>query len=120
MASTINATLYTALNTLGYTVREQGSFGATETLPTTFITYQVIAVGDINHFDNAPNLYTTRVQVALYSTDPAITQAADATLWTPLKAAGFMRLSGGRQLPFDAASGHYGYTRDYRLLEREA
>ena len=117
MASLYN-TLYTALATLGYTVREQGTFGATESLPATFITYQLIFRNDITHADNAPSANVSRVQVALYSTDPAIKQAAFDTLNAPMLAAGFMR-AGGRDLPFDARTGHYGYTCDYRLYSKE-
>lgn len=114
----IYSTLYTALATLGYTVREQGTFTDAETLPATFVTYQMIFKNDIAHSDNAPSSNVARVQVALYSTDPAIKQGADAALFVPLKAAGFMRV-GGRDLPFDPSTGHYGYTCDYRLYQEE-
>jgi hypothetical protein len=110
--------VYTALATLGYEVREQGTFSDDDVLPATFITYTLISKGDIRHSDNEPTSNVSRVQVALYSTDPAIKQAADATLFVPMKAAGFLR-AGGRDLPFDPVSGHYGYACDYRLHQEE-
>ncbi len=110
--------VYTALATLGYEVREQGTFSDDEVLPATFITYNLISKSDIRHSDNEATSNVSRVQVALYSTDPAIKQAADGTLFTVMKAAGFMR-AGGRDLPFDPSTGHYGYACDYRLHQEE-
>ena len=110
--------VYTALATLGYEVREQGTFSEDDTLPSTFITYNLISKGDIRHSDNEPTSNVSRVQVALYSTDPALKQAADGSLFTVMKAAGFMR-AGGRDLPFDPVSGHFGYACDFRLYQEE-
>jgi len=110
--------VYTALASLGYEVREQGTFSEDEALPATFITYTLISKGDIRHSDNEPTSSVGRVQVALYSTDPAIKQAADGLLFGVMKAAGFMR-AGGRDLPFDPTTGHYGYACDYRLYQEE-
>ena len=101
-----------------YPVREQGAFAANETLPETFITYQLIDEPDTAHYDNEPVSKTSRFQVALYSKDPALKQGADALFRSVMITAGFLR-SGGRDLPYDKGTGHYGYASDYRFYETE-
>lgn len=114
----IYKTIYDTLSPLGYDVREQGAYGEDEALPATLITYQLITKSDITHTDNEPTSSITRVQVALYSTDPEIKQDADATLWAVMKPAGFLRM-GGRDLPYDHTTGHYGYVCEYRFHQKE-
>lgn len=118
MSSNIYSILYSALSGLGYTVREQGTFGSTETLPATFITYQLIEQPNDSHYDNRPISTTSRMQVTLYSQDPAIKQNADNLFKSVLLPAGFMR-AGGRDLPFNSDTGHYAYTSDYRYYDME-
>ncbi|MBU5670251.1 hypothetical protein [Paenibacillus brevis] len=109
----IYAVTYTALESLGYPVREQGTYAPNETLPEAFVTYQIIDSPNNSAADNLPTSQTTRVQVNLYSRDPDIKQGADGLLKSVMLPAGFLR-AGGRDLPFSLQTGHYGYTCDYR------
>lgn len=111
--SNIYTVTYTALESLGYPVREQGTYAPNETLPETFVTYQIIDSPNNSFADNLPTSQTTRVQVNLYSRDPEIKQGADDTLKAVMLPACFLRV-GGRDLPFSLQTGHYGYTCDYR------
>jgi hypothetical protein len=110
--------VYATLSTIGYPVREQGSYAATEVLPATLVTYQVIGQAPSGHADGLPTGFISRIQVALYSTDPAITQTALRTFLTTMQPAGFL-FSSGRQLPLDEQSGHYGFTADFKIYESE-
>jgi hypothetical protein len=110
--------VFTTLSTLGYSVREQGTYGQDEVLPETHITYNIADQDDISHADNRPTATMTRIQVALYSKDPAIVQQANKTLKDLLLPAGFLR-AGGRNLPFDADTGHYGYISTYNFYDLE-
>lgn len=105
--------IYNTLVELGYPVREQGTYAPDETLPETHVTYQLIDSPNDSSADNLPTSTTYRVQVNLYSRDPAITQGADDALRSILLPVGFMRVS-GRSLPYDIKTGHYGFTSDYR------
>lgn len=110
--------IFTTLSGLGYPVREQGSYGEHETLPETHITYFILNQDDASHADNQPTSTTTAVQVALYSKQPAIVQQANQTLKAIMMPAGFLR-AGGRNLPFDSDTGHYGYTSTYNFYDLE-
>lgn len=109
---------YNALARLGCDVREQGTYGKDTNLPETFATYQIIDSPSNSYADGKPTSITYRVQVAIYSKKPAMVQSAEPSLKTTMEASGFMRV-GGRALPFDAQTGHYGYTCDYRLYDSE-
>jgi hypothetical protein len=109
---------YDTLTGLGYPVREQGSYGPQETLPDTHVTYFIVDQDDASHADNRPTSVIHSVQVALYSKDPAIVQAADQTLRSVMAPAGFLR-GRGRALPFDGDTGHYGYVRTYNFYDME-
>lgn len=108
----------TTLGSSGYPVREQGTYGPDESLPDTHITYFIQDQSNESHADNAPTSQTTTVQVALYSRDPAIAQQANQILKGILHPAGFLR-AGGRNLPLDPDTGHYGYTSTYNFYEME-
>ncbi|GIO36880.1 hypothetical protein J41TS12_17410 [Paenibacillus antibioticophila] len=112
----IYAVTVDALKSLGYPVREQGTYAPTDTLPETFATYQIIDSPNNSAADNLPTSQTTRVQVNLYSRDPEIKQVADDLLKSVMIPAGFLR-AGGRDLPFSLQTGHYGYTCDYRFYD---
>lgn len=109
---------YDTLLGLGYPVREQGSYAATETLPETFCTYQVIDQTDKSHADNRPASMTSTVLVSLYSRRPAIIQRADQMLRAAMISAGFLR-AGGRNMPLDRDTGHYGYVSTYNFYDSE-
>ncbi|NJD02030.1 MAG: hypothetical protein FIA99_05420 [Ruminiclostridium sp.] len=107
-----------ALEPLGYPVREQGSYAKDEDQPETHITYQLIDAPNNSHADNSPTSTTPRMQLALYSRRPATKQDADRLFKSVMLPAGFMR-AGGRDLPFNPETGHYGYTSDYKYFETE-
>lgn len=118
MASTsIYKRISDALATLELPYQEQGTMNK-DTLPATFITYQLLTEDGVSYADNLPTANSTLVQLALYSTDPAIKQTAKATLTGAMRPAGFTR-AGGRDLPFDKETGHYGYACDFRYYETE-
>lgn len=87
-------------------------------LPETLVTYQIIDQPNGAHADNRPGSTIHRIQVAMYSKRPALTQGADAAIKAVLLPAGFLRVT-GRDLPYAPDTGHYGYTSDYRLYESE-
>lgn len=116
--SNIYSIIYSTLTQLGYTVREQGSFAPGAILPDTFVTYQIVNKPSISFADNRPTGYSARIQVALYSRDPVIKQDADNIIKAAMLPAGFLRID-GRDLPFDAGTGHHAYTVDYRYYEME-
>lgn len=118
MAENIYAKVASVLDNSGYVYRQQGGFLGTGSLPDTFLTYQVIAKEDIAHAGNVPYGSQARVQFTLYSTDPEIVQSADETLKSILLPAGFTRLT-GKDLPYAADTGHYGYTCDYKYFMEE-
>ena len=116
--SNIYKTIYDALSSLGYPVREQGTYAADEVLPVTMITYQLIDEPDSAHYENLPFGKITRFQIAFYAKDPSKKQSADGLLRSVMIPAGFLRAS-GRDLPFNSDTGHYGYISDYRFYETE-
>lgn len=116
--SNIYELVYNTLIQLGYPVREQGTYGENETLPETFITYQIINEINDTHYDNKIASTTITVQLALYSKKPAIKQSADQLFRSVMLNAGFLRIS-GRDLPFNSSTGHYAYTSDYIFYKEE-
>jgi hypothetical protein len=106
------------LTSIGYPVREQGTYAQNETLPETFITYFVLDQPNESHADNIPTSTTTKVRVTLYSRKPAIVQQTNIVLKEAMLPAGFLR-AGGRNLPFDPDTGHYGYVSTYNYFEME-
>ena len=114
----VYSVIYDTLISIGYPVREQGTYGQNEKLPETHITYFVIDQANESHADNAPTSRTTKARVFLYSRKPAIAQQADSVLKAAMLAAGFLR-AGGRPLPFDKDTGHYGYVSTYNYFEME-
>lgn len=110
--------LCAALAPAGYPVREQGSYGADETLPETHITYDMMGESDGAYYDNQASMNTSTFRVFFYSKKPALVQGAKDTLKSVLLPAGFLK-GVGRRLPFDPSTGHYGYVCEYKLNERE-
>lgn len=116
--SNIYSKIHTALVSLGFECKEQGTFGDETTWPETFTTYQIIDSPNNSHADNVATSRTILIQTAIYSKDPAIKQDAERLLKSVMLPAGFIRV-GGRDLPFNRATGHYAYTTDFRLFESE-
>lgn len=112
----IYAAIFGALETLGYPVHEHGTYAPDESLPETFVTYQIIDSPNNSFADNEATSQTTRVQVNLYSRDPEIKQGADGMIKSVMLPVGFLRV-GGRDLPYSIQTGHYGYTCDYRFYD---
>ena len=110
--------VYTTLTASSLPVREQGTFAEDETLPETFITYLVLDQSDSTHADNLPSSLTTMVQVAYYSQRPGLVQVADHLIRNLMIPAGFMR-AGGRSLPLDKETWHYGYVTTYNYYDSE-
>lgn len=106
--------VFDTLSPLGYEVAEKGTYQAGDTLPDTLVTYQVLEADDVRHYDNQPVGIQYAVQIDLYARDPAITQTADTVFRAVMQPAGFRR-AGGRSLPLDPATGHYGWTNDYNF-----
>ena len=117
--SNIYSKISETLSPLGYPVKEQGSYRKDEMLPETFLTYQVLDAPNGGHADNLPGSTKWRIQLVLYSQKPLVVQNADDTLKGLLLPAGFLR-AGGRPLPLNFSTGHYGFSSDYRFYEREA
>ena len=105
------------LSTLGYPVREQGTYLSTETLPDTFITYQLIE-SKCNSF--ADNLATSKiylVRIVLYSQTQSIKQGADEIIRSVMVPANFKRVNGS-----DSVFGvtlHYAFATDYIFYDME-
>ena len=116
--SNIYKTVCDTLEPLGYPLSLQGSYADNAIFPETFITYQLIDSQNNSHADNLPTSTTHRIQLSLYSKKPVIQQGADTTLKSVMLPSGFVR-AGGRDLPFNQDTGHYGYTCDYRYFETE-
>lgn len=116
--SNIYSIIYDTLQPLGYPVKEQGTYPKDAVLPETFITYLIVDSPNETHYDNKPESTTYRVQLCLYSKKPSIKQNADELFKSVMLPGGFLRV-GGRDLPFNANTGHYCYTCDYRYYEME-
>ena len=114
MSKNVYQEICEALQPLGYEVVEQGSY-AGKRLPSTYITYMKTSDKNVTHTGNKAVGNIDRVQVTLWSTDPAVKQSARETLDGCLLPLGFLRI-GGRDLSYSHPSGHYGYTCDYRYL----
>lgn len=114
----IYALIFDTLSALSYPVREQGTYGEGEALPDTHATYFIVDSPSRGFADNKPTSRTTRVQIVLYSKDPAIKQGADEALKAVMLPAGFLRVGGG-DLPFNEGTGHYAYRCDYRFYDTE-
>ena len=82
------------------------------------MTYQIIDSPNESHADNVPTSTSWRIQVAVYSKDPAIVQVADQSLKAQLLLAGFLRVA-GRALPYNAQTGHFGWVADFNYYEQE-
>lgn len=110
--------IYDTLSQLGYPVKEQGMYPVGAKLPDTHITYFIVDSPNTSFADNIPRSTTTRIQLVLYSIKPSIKQNADELLKSVMLPRGFLRI-GGRDLPYNATTGHYARTCDYRYYEEE-
>jgi hypothetical protein len=109
----IYSLIYDTLLPLGYTVKEQGTYIGISKLPETYITYFIVDSPTETAYDNVSVSQSIRVQLCIYSKKPSIKQSGDELFKSVMIPAGFMRI-GGRDLPFNSDTGHYGYTCDYR------
>jgi hypothetical protein len=111
------ATTATALGTLaGLAIAPNRMIVATSAnLPDAFAVYQVISDPPAQHADDAEVLRRYRVQVNYFAraglgTMPDIDGA--------MRGAGFTRI-GGRELPYNQETRHYGYSMDFHFLDEE-
>ena len=111
----VYADMFDALSASGYPVYQEDAAPAAD-FTDTYLTYKVIYDEALLYAKNQPIGASTRVMVKLYSCDPEVTQGGKETLNT--LCAGMMRLGGG-DLPYNAPTGHYGYTCDYRYFDYE-
>lgn len=122
---TIYERVYAALSPLGYPVFKQGGFAVGETLPDTYITYQVISSPNTRHYSNAPTRTAYRIQATLYAHDPVLVQTADKAITAQMRPAGFLRIT-GRDITGNLFNnsqqntGHEAYAVDFRFVERPA
>lgn len=78
------------LETFGYPVRLQGSFGEKETYPDSFFTVWNNDTYDGNHYDNAAISYIWNFDVNFYSTNPALVNSILIDAKALLKNNGFI------------------------------
>jgi hypothetical protein len=114
----IYSLVYETLNSLGYPVKEQGTYPSGTTLPETHITYFIVDSSGKSHYDNEEAIQKIRIQLVLYSKKPSVKQNADELLKSVMLPVGFLRVGGG-DLPFNKDTGHYAFRCDYRYYESE-
>ena len=106
---------YDALSPLNYTVYEDGTVPAAEA-PDTYLTYFIVFEQPEGAANNRDRTLNSRVQVSMWSKDPALTQNALTTITAAMKAAGFLFINAGPQR-FNAEIQRYGWRGDYRLYK---
>lgn len=108
--------LIETLNELGYPVHLQGTMNADEAYPESFITVFTAYSNDAANYDNDTRAVQWRFQVAFYSANPNLVKSEPSKIRIALKAAGFIPLGRGRDIPSDVPS-HTGWVQDYYALE---
>ena len=112
MKSLLNNTLLK----LGYPVYLQGTINANEAYPESFITFFTVYSQDAANYDDDTRAVQWRFQVAFYSANPNLVKSEPPKIRIALKAAGFIPLGRGRDIPSDVPS-HTGWVQDYYALE---
>lgn len=110
--------LIPALESLGYDVFLQGTLAEDSATPDHYITFLTISSNEASSFDNDTALTAWRYQIAFYSVDPALLATEAARIRATLKAAGFIPIGKGRDLPSGEPT-HTGWTQDFYYLENE-
>ena len=112
MKSLLNKTLLK----LGYPVYLQGTMSASGKYPSSFITFLTVYSQDVANYDDDTSAVQWRFQVAFYSANPNLVKSEPPKIRIALKAAGFIPLGRGRDIPSDVPS-HTGWVQDYYALE---
>lgn len=112
MKSLLNNTLLK----LGYPVYLQGTMSAIGKYPSSFITFLTVYSQDAANYDDDTRAVQWRFQVAFYSAAPKLIESVPHEIQNALKAAGFIPLGRGRDIPSDVPS-HTGWVQDYYALE---
>lgn len=105
------------LETYGYPVRLQGSFGAKEQYPASFFTFWNNETRDGNHYDSDTASFIWDFTVYFFSTDPALVNATLKDLRGKLRAANWIVDGVGYDVPTDEPS-HTGRAIDALYFER--
>lgn len=108
--------LIETLNKLDYPVYLQGTINANEAYPESFITFLTVYSQDAANYDDDTRAVQWRFQVAFYSAAPKLIESVPQDIRAALKAAGFIPLGRGRDIPSDIPS-HTGWVQDYYALE---
>ena len=108
--------LIETLESLGYPVYLQGTIGEDEAYPASFITFFTLGSPDNAHFDNMPASWAWEYQVTFYSSDPTLVASVPDAIRQKLRAAGFIPVGRGRDLPSDELT-HTGWTQEYHMIE---
>ena len=108
--------LIETLNKLDYPVYLQGTINANEAYPESFITFLTVYSQDAANYDDDTRAVQWRFQVAFYSAAPKLIESVPQDIRAALKAAGFIPLGRGRDIPSDVPS-HTGWVQDYYALE---
>ncbi len=109
-------TIYAALSPLGYEVMASEKQNPKE-LPDTFIKYEIIDSPSSTFADNKDTGITYRVQISFYTRNNALIQTVPFSIDSAMRNSDFMRL-GGRQIPQNKETLHFGWSCDYRYYER--
>jgi hypothetical protein len=113
--SSIWETTKAALDSLGIPVAANVNILASgSTLPDQYLVYQLIADAPAQHADNSETLRSQLVQVSFYSRSGLATVPAQVE--SAMLAAGFTRV-GGREIPYNAQTRHFGIALDFDFLE---
>ncbi len=113
--TTIFERVATALSTLTPTPYGAGAYlsASPESIPDTYMSYQVISAPPAQHADDSETLRTYRVQVSAFSRAGMVNLPA---VETAMKAGGFV-YAGQRQLNYDERTRHYGVAYDFTFLD---
>lgn len=103
---------------LGYgTPRLQGSYGANETYPESFITFFIIDSPDLAFYNNKSNCTAYYLDVNFYSSDPELVNTVPATIAEKLAEVGFIKQGKGTDLVSDYPT-HTGWNNSFIYQEK--
>ncbi len=105
------------LNALGLPYDYEKYDGSSKQLPDTYLVYTLIDDNGKTWADNTETSRTVRIQISLYYRVKSEALTVPDAVEAAFMAAGFLR-SGGRSLPYNKETGHYGRYFDFRLYEK--
>lgn len=108
--------LLTTLESFGYPVILQGSIGADEQYPESFITFQTIGSPEQDFFDGSPWGTQWQISVIFYTCDPSLLSTVPKQIYDALKNVGFIPQGKGYDIPSDEP-GWNGWVNEYYFLE---